>query len=263
MDGWPDRIESLDTADFLLSLQTDDMRPAGQGFMPGHRAPHAASREPDRWIQLKALRPFGPIRRKMTRGGQVSLTLVVAATLWAGGCATRGAVPRPFPTPAGREGRPADPAPLPGSETTALLGTALSVLGAPYRAGGDSPSTGFDCSGFVAWVFRRHGLEIPRTVTAQFTAGVPIGRADGPWPADLVFFETARGPSHVGIALGNGRFVHAPSGRGVVRIEPLDSPYWSRRYLGARRIVEPSPAGTEVEADGADPPVSPKGQAPR
>jgi cell wall-associated NlpC family hydrolase len=129
------------------------------------------------------------------------------------------------------------------------------MLGAPYTAGGENPRTGFDCSGFVAWVFGRHGFALPRTVNAQFTAGLPVARGDAVSPADLVFFETARGPSHVGIALGDGRFVHAPSSRGVVRVEPLDSPYWARRYLGARRLLdastpEPStlPASTESQA---------------
>jgi cell wall-associated NlpC family hydrolase len=127
----------------------------------------------------------------------------------------------------------------------ALLDTALSVIGTPYRAGGVTPRTGFDCSGFVTWVFQQHGLAVPRTVGDQFSVGQPV-ETPGVAPGDLVFFETGpRGPTHVGIALGDGRFVHAPSSRGVVRIEPLGSSYWTRRYLGARRIV-PATAGPRL-----------------
>jgi cell wall-associated NlpC family hydrolase len=119
----------------------------------------------------------------------------------------------------------------------AVLDTAMELVGTPYRAGGQSPQTGFDCSGFVTWVFARHGYPLPRTVGDQFTAGAPV-RGAGPAAGDLVFFRTDDpGVSHVGIALGNGRFVHAPSSRGVVRVETLESPYWARRFAGARRII--------------------------
>ena len=116
-----------------------------------------------------------------------------------------------------------------------LLTTALDLRGTPYRHGGSDPS-GFDCSGFVQWVFAQHGVRLPREVKDQFHAGTLIDR-DEVKPGDLIFFETVtRGPSHVGIALGNGEFVHAPSSRGVVRVEKYTSGYWEARWLAARRV---------------------------
>jgi len=116
----------------------------------------------------------------------------------------------------------------------ALSSTALSLRGAPYRNGGTTP-TGFDCSGFVQYVFGQHGMTMPRETRQQFRVGrnVDRGRLQ---PGDLVFFTTvAPGASHVGIAIGGDQFVHAPSERGVVRVEHLSATYWNRRYVGARR----------------------------
>ena len=88
----------------------------------------------------------------------------------------------------------------------------------PYRNGGSDPS-GFDCSGFVQWVFAQHGVPLPREVREQFRGGQKIDPRDVQ-PGDLVFFETvSRGASHVGVAIGGDQFVHAPSSRGVVRVE--------------------------------------------
>jgi cell wall-associated NlpC family hydrolase len=106
----------------------------------------------------------------------------------------------------------------------------------PYRNGGSRPSDGFDCSGLVQWVFGQHGTALPREVRQQFEAGQKID-ADEVKPGDLVFFETvSRGPSHVGIAIGGDEFVHAPSSRGVVRVERLSTMYWSKRWIGAVRL---------------------------
>ena len=117
-----------------------------------------------------------------------------------------------------------------------LTGTALSLRGVPYRDGGDTPD-GFDCSGFVQYVFWVHGLTLPRGVREQFRQGVAVERHRAQ-PGDLLFFTTvAPGASHVGIALGYNRFVHAPSSTGVVRVEDLSLPYWASRYIGARRIL--------------------------
>jgi cell wall-associated NlpC family hydrolase len=117
----------------------------------------------------------------------------------------------------------------------AVVGTALSLRGAPYRNGGSDPS-GFDCSGFVAYVFAQQGLYMPRTVTEQYAQGQPVGQ-DVVSPGDLVFFSTvAPGPSHVGIAISPDEFVHAPSVSGVVRVESLNASYWSTRFVGTRRI---------------------------
>jgi len=163
------------------------------------------------------------------------LVLVLACAT--GACASSGATPRPFPVP----GHPAAAA-VPGASSRpadayALTGTALALRGVPYRNGGSDPS-GFDCSGFVRYVFAQHGLSLPRTVPEQFRAGRAVA---GPLqPGDLVFFATTeRSASHVGIALGSDEFVHAPSSTGVVRVERLSSAYWSSRYLGARRALQP------------------------
>ena len=148
-------------------------------------------------------------------------------------CASSGAVPRPFPGASlppdgGGDRTAAAPAP-------AVVSTALMYQGVPYRDGGSDPS-GFDCSGFVQWVFAQLGEALPREVRDQFQAGRKVKR-DQIRPGDLVFFHTvSHGASHVGIALDDERFVHAPSSRGVVRIERYTSDYWKKRYVGARRI---------------------------
>jgi cell wall-associated NlpC family hydrolase len=118
-----------------------------------------------------------------------------------------------------------------------VTGTALSLRGAPYRDGGADPG-GFDCSGFVRYVFRQNGVQVPRTVGEQWRAGqgVPAGTALA--PGDLLFFSTVNpGASHVGIAIGGDEFVHAPSGAGQVRVERISAPYWATRFVGARRVL--------------------------
>ena len=123
----------------------------------------------------------------------------------------------------------------PGSALVPWLSTALALRGTPYRNGGADP-TGFDCSGFVRYVFAQHGRQLPREVQAQFGVGQPIARQQVA-AGDLVFFETVSpGASHVGIAVGNGEFVHAPSSNGVVRTERYTIEYWAKRWVGARRI---------------------------
>jgi peptidoglycan DL-endopeptidase LytE len=116
-----------------------------------------------------------------------------------------------------------------------LTRTALRYLGVPYEWGGESLS-GVDCSGFVQAVFRHNGIELPRTADAQFEVGhrVTLGGLE---PGDLVFFQTyAEGASHVGIYLGDGRFVHASASDGV-RVDSLSEDYYSSRYIGARRTI--------------------------
>jgi cell wall-associated NlpC family hydrolase len=115
-----------------------------------------------------------------------------------------------------------------------LTKSALRFLGTPYVFGGSTPS-GFDCSAYVQHVFAMFGISLPRTADAQYDVGRPA--VGGPRPGDLVFFETyAYGPSHVGIYLGHGRFVHASSSQGVM-ISSLSEPYWSSRYIGAKRLI--------------------------
>jgi cell wall-associated NlpC family hydrolase len=183
----------------------------------------------------------------------VRYAVVVLLAAVATGCASSGAIPTPRPFPGAAlppsAGEPA-PAPLPppvsvtnelpAEVTPALVSTALTFRGTPYRNGGSDPA-GFDCSGFVQWVFAQHGARLPREVRDQFKAGDEID-SDDVQPGDLVFFETvAKGASHVGIAIGGGEFVHAPSSRGVVRVERYTGGYWAQRWVGARRISAGSP----------------------
>ncbi len=170
---------------------------------------------------------------------RVAVLLLLTAAL--AGCASTGATPAPFPRPgvSGRAPAPAAPD-APGAVGTSgyvVTGTALGLRGTRYRDGGGDPS-GFDCSGFVWYVFGQHGIALPRTVSEQYQAGIAVS-VDRLEPGDLVFFSTVKpGASHVGIALGGDEFVHAPSGHGEVRVERLSSSYWSSRVVGARRVLQ-------------------------
>lgn len=123
------------------------------------------------------------------------------------------------------------------SKSEEIVSLAKKQLGVPYRFGGSSPS-GFDCSGFLYYVFKEAGITIPRTSSDQYNVGDKIKKSDLQI-GDLVFFETYRtGPSHSGIYVGDRNFIHASSNHGI-SISSVDDPhYWSSRYLGARRVVE-------------------------
>jgi len=203
--------------------------------------------------------------------------MIGAGLIALGGCAsTNGAPrPRPFPSPdwkkpppvppgatadnSGASGVPLAPdaplapgapdAPLapggPGAplgsrfDGRALAEFALGFRGVPYRLGGDDPS-GFDCSGLVHYVFAQYGVLVPRVVEDQYQVGEKVKTKDIK-PGDLIFFSTkGPGASHVAIAVGEDRFVHAPNSRGVVRVEALTSDYWGSHYIGARRITTPT-----------------------
>jgi cell wall-associated NlpC family hydrolase len=189
------------------------------------------------------------------------MLIVLLAAAVGGACASSGTsggkvarVPKPFPgapTPP-VQAQPVTPGPPPVASPENLASappvvlTALNLRGTPYRDGGCQPSVGFDCSGFVQWVFAQHGTTLPRDVKHQFDAGEKIG-SHALKAGDLVFFETvSRGASHVGIAIGGDEFVHAPSSKGVVRIEHISSTYWSKRWVGARRVAAAAPS---IEAD--------------
>jgi cell wall-associated NlpC family hydrolase len=124
------------------------------------------------------------------------------------------------------------------SNAQELVVRALTFVGVNYRRGGESPETGFDCSGFVRHVFRESlGLMLPRTSRDISRVGETIPR-DELQPGDLVFFNTLRrGFSHVGIYLGEHRFVHSPASGGEVRVEDMRQTYWVKRFNGARRIA--------------------------
>lgn len=114
---------------------------------------------------------------------------------------------------------------------------ALSHVGVPYRFGGNSPDTGFDCSGLVQYVYSRGaGLALPRNTQSLSEVGAPVP-PEALAPGDLVFFDTLRKPySHVGIYLGDHRFIHAPTTGGHVELVDLRERYWQTRFSGARRL---------------------------
>ena len=117
-----------------------------------------------------------------------------------------------------------------------LLLQAFTLTGIKYRYGGDSPATGFDCSGFVRYVFQQIGTVLPRNASEISHLGRQVGKNELQ-PGDLVFFNTLRRPfSHVGIYLGDQRFIHSPSRGGTVEIVNMSHRYWERRYNGARRL---------------------------
>lgn len=127
-----------------------------------------------------------------------------------------------------------------GTEGIAIA--AMGLVGVPYRFGGNTPAGGFDCSGLIVYVYNNSArIKLPRTVQEMSRAGQSIQNAD-PAPGDLVFFNTTgERYSHAGIYVGHGRFVHAPSKGGTVRLDQMTSPYWAARYTEARRIANARP----------------------
>jgi len=127
--------------------------------------------------------------------------------------------------------------PPPSASVTEAAVIALSLIGTPYSAGGAAPESGFDCSGLVAYVYARAAqVELPRNTfdLARATAAIDSTALR---PGDLVFYNTQRRAfSHVGIYLGEARFVHAPSTGGAVRVEDMRLGYWTQRFDGARRL---------------------------
>jgi cell wall-associated NlpC family hydrolase len=119
----------------------------------------------------------------------------------------------------------------------ALIAMAMKLRDTRYVRGGRDPSTGFDCSGFVRYVFAHAvGMQLPTNSAAQFLAGLKVKRADMK-PGDLVFFHTGgkRRVSHVGIYISDGRFIHSPTTGKSVEISSLESGYWAKRFVGAKR----------------------------
>jgi cell wall-associated NlpC family hydrolase len=144
---------------------------------------------------------------------------------------------------------PVAASPAAGSASAArVLATADRYVGTRYRYGGESPSDGFDCSGFVQYVFGRHGVELPRTSAQQAGAGRAVpGRVGELRPGDLMFFDTeGHGVDHVAIYVGGGRLIHAASGAGRVRYDDVgtDRGQWLLdRLVAARRVLAGAGAG--------------------
>ena len=158
-----------------------------------------------------------------------AMFLLGFSALVVAGCATRPGSTDPAPPPIPRA--------APAAPVSEVAFMALALVGTRYANGGGSPETGFDCSGLVAYVYARAlGLELPRNTFALARSGAQVSDLQ---PGDLVFYNTLRRPySHVGIYLGESRFVHAPSSGGTVRIEDMRLGYWVQRFDGARRMAE-------------------------
>jgi cell wall-associated NlpC family hydrolase len=170
-----------------------------------------------------------PAASAILRGG-----VVLACVLLLAGCGSHAPI-RGTPPPVRHwaANAPADPA-----AANAVLMRALSLVGTPYRYGGDSPEGGFDCSGLVNYVYRDMlDLRLPRTSRQLAAWQGPRIAPDRLAPADLVFFGSDGEVSHVGIYVGEGRFVHAPKTGGTVRLDRLDGAWWRDHYTGARRVL--------------------------
>ena len=124
-----------------------------------------------------------------------------------------------------------------GERATDLLGHAMGLLGVPYRRGGSSEDTGFDCSGFVRHLYEKSfGRLLPRRADEQARATETIDRSELK-PGDLVFFNTMkRAFSHVGIYVGDGKFIHSPRAGKAIRVDDMREAYWQKRFNGARRV---------------------------
>lgn len=124
---------------------------------------------------------------------------------------------------------------LNGVSVDGIIATAKKYIGTPYVWGGTTPA-GFDCSGYVQYVFKHHGIQLPRTSSQQFQSGIAVSKANLK-PGDLVFFATSFGSvNHLGIYIGNNQFIHCGSSTGVT-ITSLNNSYWAPRYAGARRVL--------------------------
>lgn len=167
------------------------------------------------------------------RCARLAPLLVLALAACAGDRSVRSALPAEAPARAWPQVPPADPA-----RANAVLMRAISLVGTPYRHGGNTPEGGFDCSGLVGYVYRDMlDLQLPRTTRALAAMQGPRITPDRLAGGDLVFFGSGGQVSHVGIYVGEGRFVHAPSTGGTVRLDRLDGHWWRDNYTGARRLL--------------------------
>ena len=132
------------------------------------------------------------------------------------------------------------PFPIVSGDADDVVISAIGLEGTPYRYGGNTPESGFDCSGLIGYVYRNAaGIALPRSTRDMINLRVPsVGRGDLQ-SGDLVFFATNGGGkvSHAGIYVGEGRFVHAPSSGGTVRLDSLDQAYWLKSFLKAKRVL--------------------------
>ena len=131
----------------------------------------------------------------------------------------------------------AQQAPSTSGRIKSVLQRAFALLGTPYRWGGTSPESGFDCSGLVGYVFRTIGIDLPRVSRSMAHEGTEVANRDALAEGDLVFFGKRGRIDHVGIYIGDGKFLHAPRTGRDVTVSSLSTGYWSQKYLQARRIA--------------------------
>ncbi len=165
--------------------------------------------------------------RAMPSDRAAGLPGIMAAVLLAAGCAGTPTVPVPAA---------AEPHPASSDMRGPVVQLALSMVGVQYRYGGAHPHEGFDCSGLVYYTYTSNGHAVPRTSREQFSAShkIPLAQAV---EGDLLFFQDQEKLSHVGIYLGDGRFVHAPSSGDSVRVADIDSPYYQRHLIAVGRLL--------------------------
>ncbi|AGW90995.1 MULTISPECIES: C40 family peptidase [Cupriavidus] len=184
-------------------------------------------------MPLRRTRLFSDSLRRQGPLARARLPLLCATALLLAACASS-----PPSRHAGLPRTPGKPMVDPSAGLEEISIQAMSLVGTPYRYGGNTPDAGFDCSGLVRYVVSRAAnVNLPRTTEAMGTRGSALDRSEVA-SGDLVFFNTTgRANSHVGIYVGQNRFVHAPSSGGTVRLEDMSKPYWASRYNGARRVV--------------------------
>ena len=166
----------------------------------------------------------------------MSHRLILTSLLLLGGCASQTVPPSSPP--------PVFSPMVQSGDAEDVMFRALGLVGTPYRYGGNTPQTGFDCSGLISFVYREAaGIQLPRSTREMIAMPAPRVSSDQLQSGDLVFFATggARQVNHAGIYVGEGRFVHAPSSGGTVRLDRLADNYWRNSYLEARRVI-PAPS---------------------
>lgn len=166
----------------------------------------------------------------MARFAFFSLATLLAA------CSSRAPAPAPVINPQVTSYSQASPSPVADD----VLIRAIGLVGTPYRWGGNTPDSGFDCSGLIKYVYRdAAGISLPRSTREMIVMRAPTVNLNALQSGDLVFFATSGGSqvSHAGIYVGDGRFVHAPSTGGTVRLDYLSNSYWAKAYLQAKRVI--------------------------
>ncbi len=242
------------------------LQPGQKLTIPGSSSSGTSSRTPSSGGRQGVVQKSAPLRAEPSTQGRKLGTLPAGtrvqilqtkwdwhqvrtpsgSTGWVGGFLVK--VTQSAPAPASRSARSArqpsatgrtasapSSSAQPAAGSSSAVRTAMNHLGARYRYGGSSRG-GFDCSGFTRYVYAKHGVVLPHNSAAQFQKGTPVSKSDLQ-PGDLVFFSRGgRAIGHVGVYIGNGKFVHASNPRGGVRVDSLTTGTYARTYVGARRV---------------------------